>query len=279
MFTARAGARPIRLPFGPVPTNFAARYGAWALVAGASEGLGAAFARALARRGMNLVLVARRPEPLERLAHELRAEPGVEVRTHALDLAAADSVAALSRATALLEVGVAIYNAAYAPLGAFIETSPADLERALDVNVRGPLLLARALAPPMVARRRGAIVLMSSLAGMQGTPRLAAYAASKAFDIVLAESLWAELAEHGVDVLTCCAGAIRTPGYADRARGKQAPGTLDPEVVVERTLVALGRGPRVIPGFINLIASLLVGRLFPRRLAIKMMAATTRELS
>ena len=154
-----------------------------------------------------------------------------------------------------------------------------ELTRTIDVNVRGPLLLARTLAPPMVARRRGAIVLVSSLAGLQGTPRLATYAASKAFDVVLAESLWGELCDHGVDVVTCCAGAIRTPGYAGRARGKDAPGTLDPDVVAQRSLAALGRGPRVVPGWINALASLLVGRLLPRRLAIAMMAANTRELS
>lgn len=262
-----------------MPADFVARYGSWALVAGASEGLGAAFARALGQRGMNLVLVARRARELEAFADSLRAELGVQVRTCALDLARRESLEEIERRTALLEIGVAIYNAAYAPVGAFVEASAEELARTIDVNVRAPLFLAHALARPMVARRRGAIVLVASLAGLQGTPRLATYAASKAFDIVLGESLWGELREHGVHVVTCCAGAIRTPGYAGSARGKEAPGTLDPEVVVERTLAALGRGPRVVPGWINAIASFFVGRLLPRRLAIAMMAANTRELS
>jgi short-subunit dehydrogenase len=256
---------------------FPERYGAWAVIAGASEGLGAAFARALAEREMNLVLIARRPAPLEALARELRDQLGVDVRTLPLDLARPDLADALRRETAMLDVGVAIYNAAYAPVGDFVERSAEELARALDVDVRGPVSFAHTLVPPMVARRRGAIVLVSSLAGLQGTPRLATYAASKAFVTILGESLWGELRGAGVDVVVSCAGAIRTPGYAAASR-KEVPGTLDPAVVAERTLAALGRGPRIVPGLVNRIASWIVGRLAPRRLAVAVMAASTREL-
>lgn len=254
------------------------RYGPWAIVAGASEGLGAAFARALAGRGLDVVLIARREERLGAFADALSAASEVEVRTMAADLGSPGLGERLRRETADLEVGVAVYNAAFAPLGAFVERSLAELAEVVDVNVRGPLTFARVLAEPMAARGRGALVLVSSLAGGQGTPRLAAYAASKAFNTVLAESLWAELRPRGVDVLACCAGAIRTPGYAGAAR-RDAPGTLDPEAVAERTLAALGRGPRVVPGGVNRLASWLVGRLLPRRLAIRIMAANTRDLT
>lgn len=253
------------------------RFGPWGVVAGASEGLGAAFARGLSRRGLNVVLVARRRGPLEALATALTAEFGVEARALALDLAAPEAIAAVCEATADLEVGVAVYNAAYAPVGPLLEQAPEALEQVVDVNVRGPLRLVRGLAPAMVARGRGAIVLMSSLAGLQGTPRLSAYAASKAFNTVLAEGLWAELRASGVTVVASCAGAIRTPGYEGAAR-RDAPGTLDAEVVAERTLAGLRRGPRVVPGLINDVASWVVGRLLPRRLAVSVMAASTREL-
>jgi uncharacterized protein len=260
-----------------VSTELATRFGRWAVIAGASEGLGAAFARALGRRGLDLVLVARRPGPLEAIATRLRDELAIEVRTLALDLAAHDAIEQLHRATASLEIGVAIYNAAYAPIGELVASAPDDLLRVVDVNVRGPLLFARTFAAPMSVRRRGAIVLVSSLAGMQGTPRLSTYAASKAFTRVLAEGLWGELRRSGVEVLAVTAGAIRTPGYAG-ASTREAPGTLDPDVVAARTIAAIGHGPGVIPGWFNRIAAWIVGRLMPRRLAIAVMAASTSEL-
>jgi uncharacterized protein len=258
--------------------RFRERYGPWAIVAGASEGLGAAYARALARGGLDLVLVARRRELLERLADELRGRHGIAVRCIDGDLASAATTARLADEASRIAVGLVVYNAAHAPVGDLADVEAGSLERVVDVNVRGPLLLARAVLPGMTARGRGGIVLMSSMAGNQGTARLAAYAASKAFNRVLAEGLWQEMTPRGIDVIACCAGAVRTPGYAGAA-GSDAPGTLGADRVVERTLDALGRGPVVIPGSVNRIAAALLGRLLSRRAAIRIMAATTRRLS
>jgi uncharacterized protein len=260
------------------PPAFASKYGPWALIAGASEGLGAAFAATLAARGLNLLLVARRADLLRDVAERIRTSASVEVRTEALDLARADLPNALEALTANLDIGLAVYNAAYAPVGELIDRPVGDLLRVVDVNIRGPLVLARTLAPKMAARGRGGIVLMSSLAGYQGAPRIATYAASKAFNIVLGESLWHELKPHGVDVIVSSAGAIRTPGYA-KAAGKDAPGTLDAETVAATTLDALGRGPVVVPGTINRIARFALGRLLPRRTAIDIFARSTKDLA
>ena len=262
----------------PDARGFRERYGPWAIVAGASEGLGAAYARALARRGLHLVLIARRTDPLEKLAAEIRARDGVEVHGITADLASAETTARIAAEAARLEIGLLVWNAAHAPVGDFTTVDAGSLERVVDVNVRGPVALARSVLPGMTARGRGGIVLMSSMAGNQGTARLATYAASKAFNRVLAEGLWQELAPRGVDVIACTAGAVRTPGYAGAA-GRDAPGTLDADQVAERTLTALGRGPIVIPGFVNRLAAVLLGRLLPRRAAIRIMAATTRRLS
>jgi uncharacterized protein len=128
-----------------------------------------------------------------------------------------------------------------------------------------------------VQRGRGALVLMSSLAGFQGSPKLAAYASSKAFLTVLAESLWAELRPQGVDVLACCAGAIRTPGYA-QALKKEAPGTLDPSEVVRQALAALGKQPVVIPGAVNKLAAFFLRRLATRKRAIAIMGSSVEGL-
>jgi short-subunit dehydrogenase len=265
-------------PMSRPPPSFAGRYGRWAVVAGASEGLGAAFAEALAARGTNLLLLARRAEVLESVAAKLRASPGVEVRTLALDLADPSFGEALARETRDLDVGVAVYNAAYSFVAPLLDRPLAEALRVVDVNVRGPLVFLHALVPAMVARGRGAVVLMSSLAGFQGSPGLAAYAASKAFNTVLGESLWAELAPKGIDVVASCAGAVRTPGYAKTLK-KEAPGTLDASEVAGRTLDALGHGPLVIPGATNRLASHLLRRLLSRRSAIGIMARSVSGLS
>lgn len=263
---------------GRPANNFVARYGPWAVVAGASEGLGAAFADALAARGLNLLLLARRADLLEKVAQGIRSMRGVEVRPLAMDVADADVGRALSEAAAELEIGVLVYNAAFAPIGNFMERPQADLLQVVDVNIRGPIVFIRNLVPAMLERGRGGVVLMSSLAGLQGSPRISAYAASKAFNTVLAESLWGELGQQGIDVLACCAGAIRTPGFAETS-SRDAPGMLDPEEVAQQALAALGRGPRVVPGLVNRIASFTMERLLPRRLAVRLMAANTRDLT
>ena len=280
MMPGRAGEclRPrSESPHAACVKPFPERYGRWALVAGASEGLGEAFAEALAKRGMSLVLVARREAVLAGVAARLREAHAVEVRTLALDLAEAAWPAALAPLVAELEIGVAVYNAAHSFVGPLLSHTPEEAERAIDVNARGSLRLVHAVAPAMVARGRGAIVLMSSLAGFQGSPRLATYAATKAFIIVLGESLWSELRPHGVDVLVSCAGAIRTPGYVKTAT-RDAPGILPPAVVAERTLAALGKGPIVVPGAVNKLARWFLGRVLTRRAAVGVMDRNTKDL-
>jgi short-subunit dehydrogenase len=268
----------LRTNAGRLQQEFTERYGAWALVAGASEGLGAAYARALAERGMKLVLAARRQALLHSLAEDLRGAYGVEVRCCDGDLASLGFLEALQATCSSLEVGLIVYNATHAPVGEFVSMTVEDLMRVVDVNVRAPVALLRAFLPPMIGRGRGAVILMTSLAGNQGAPKIAAYAASKAFARVLAEGLWHELGNRDIDVVACCAGAVRTPGYQMTA-DKDAPGTLDPEKVVAQALLALGRGPLVIPGFVNRAADVVMSRLLPRRAAIAIMAGSTSSLA
>lgn len=258
---------------------FATRYGPWALVAGASEGLGAAFATSLARRGLHLVLWARRKDALEALAAQLRRDHGVEVEVSVVDLK--DGAATAAAAAALVErhaPGLVVFNAAFAPVGAFVEADIDALLRAVDVNARAPLVVVRALLPAMVAQRRGGVVLMSSMAGQQGSARIAAYSATKAFTTTLGEALWAELKPHNVDVIACVAGAIRTPGY-QRSAAKDAPGTVDADVVAEAALDGLGNSAVVIPGGLNRVAAFVMRRLLPRAWALKIMEQNTRSLT
>lgn len=252
--------------------SFSGRYGPWALVAGASEGIGAAFARAVAARGVGVVLVARRAEPLAALAGTLPGEP----RTVAADLSTVDGLEALAGATEGLEIGLVVANAALAPHGPLVEAAEPELLAAVDTNVRATVLLARRYLPGMVARGRGGLIVMSSLAGQQGTPDLATYAATKAFGAVFAEGLWAELRPRGVDVLACLAGAVGTPGYR-ATMAKPAPGTVDADTVAATALRALGRGPRVVPGGLMRVAAPVMSRLLPRRTAIAVMGRGYRS--
>jgi short-subunit dehydrogenase len=240
------------------------RYGPWAVVAGASEGIGAAFAAALAGHGINLVLVARRPEPLATLAAVLP----VDTVTVAADLAY--GVEPILAATRDLEVGLVVCNAAYSPIGPFLDTDPAETRRALDLNCAVPLALAHAYLPAMANRKQGGFVVMSSLAGQQGSPLLTAYAATKAFGAVFAEGLWSEMRAHGVDVVTAVAGAVATPNLGKTA-GRPAPGTVTPTEVAASALAALGRGPRTVPGPLMKVSSAFMSRLLPRKAAIAMM--------
>ncbi|HXK22060.1 MAG TPA: SDR family NAD(P)-dependent oxidoreductase [Myxococcota bacterium] len=259
--------------------EFATRYGPCALIAGASEGIGAAFARELAHRGLDLVLVARRPEPLAALEREIASFASVRVHCLPLDLARADACAEIERALAGEEVGLVVYNAALAPGGPFLEL-PLDRQlAALDVNTRGPLALAHAFGRRMASRGRGGLVLMSSLTAFQGSPFVATYGATKSFLLSLAEGLWYELSPNGVDVLCVLAGATRTPNYLRHRAQGGAPGELEPEQVAREALAKLGRAPSMIPGRFNRFASQLLRRVLPRRAAIRIMGAQTEKLS
>ena len=258
----------------PSMSWFSERYGPWALIAGASEGIGEAFAHALARRGLDLILIARREAKLRATAEALAAAHGVAVETLALDLADPELLERLRVGVGEREVGTLVYNAAYSRIGAFLDQSLDDKLRALDVNCRAPLMLCHEYAGHMASRGRGGVILMGSMSGLQGSPRLATYAATKAFDLVLGESLWGELREHGVHVLTCVAGATRTPGFEATASESKAP-VMEPEQVVEEALSALGWQPSLVPGLPNKLASLVLSRL-PRRRRVLIMAAALR---
>ncbi len=257
---------------------FKEKYGPYALVAGGSDGLGYAFAEAIGRRGLNLVLIARQHERLQAAAAQLRETFAIDVISIEADMADFEYMKKLI-GKLKVSIGLLVYNAAFAPIGLFENTSEEKLALAAAVNVKAPLLLTKMLSASMIQQKRGGIILMSSLAGAQGSPKLAAYAATKSFNAILAEGLWQELKPHGIDVLACCAGAILTPGYQQAANAKPAPGALKASEVAEQTLKALDRGPIIIPGTINKIGRFVLTRLLSRRAAIAIMSKNTGGLS
>lgn len=261
--------------------GFVERYGPWAVIAGASEGIGASFSRKLAARGLNLVLVARRPAPLEELAAELREKHGVEVKVQPLDLGSADVVSGMAAVTERLDVGLLIYNAAYSPIGAFLDHEVEEHLKTIAINVHGPLRLSHYFGRRLAKRGKGGIILMSSISGFQGTAMIANYAATKAYNTNLAEGLWRELGRHGVDVLGCLAGATLTPSYeaaTDRIPTHGLAKPMPPDDVTEQALRDLGQRPIGVSGGLNRFASGLLNRFFSRRQAIQLISKETERL-
>lgn len=254
---------------------FSDKYGPWALVTGAARGLGAEFSRQLAAMGINVVMVDLLADELEHTADDIRKTSGRDIVTIAADLSQPDFIGAILKRIEGLEVGLLVSNAVYGPVGRFLERGLDEKLRMIDVNVRAPLTLVHKFAASMVERGRGGIILMSSASAMQGTPWVANYAATKAYNLILAEGLWAELRGKGVDVLGFMPGTTRTPGYlASRAQSGNAKlvKVMEPGPTVAEALNALGRRPSHIAGRGNRVTFFISGKLMPRRAAIGLAA-------
>lgn len=251
-----------------------ARYGGWALVTGASSGLGECYAEALAAEGYPVVLVARRTDRLAALAERLRGSFGVETLVVAEDLADPAAPARVAAAVGGREVGLLVNNAGFGYSGRFVDGDPAEDARMVALNCGAVVALAHLFLPPMLRRGRGAMVVVASVAGHQPTPWFAVYGATKAFDLMFAEALWEETRGSGVDVLAVSPGSTRTE-FSVRAHFDRPPEGDDPRDVVTTSLARLGRGPGVVTGFPNKVAAFL-HRIVPRSFAAK---ATGRVLA
>lgn len=262
---------------------FARRYGPWALVTGGAMGLGAAFAERLASAGMNLILVDRAADAVAEFADGLRRRFGrIQVREAVADLAAAAEVERVLDDVADVEVGLLVACAAQAATAPWLDIPLEDKIRQIQVNCIAVTQMVDRLSRSMAGRGRGGIIVVSSVAGQMGSPLVATYAATKAFDLVLGESLWAELRGSGVDVLALMPGMTRTPGF----EGSLGPGAklpagvrvMEPEEVVREALDALGVRPSIVAGRRNRLANVMTQRLLPRKAAIELMARSMRSM-
>jgi short-subunit dehydrogenase len=257
---------------------FLHRYGPWALVTGASDGIGRAFATRLAAIGFKLVIVARRGDRLQQLADEVTDLHGTVVRVVVADLGTSDGLAAVDGATADLDVGLLVAAAGYGTSGPLLQ---ADIDREhnmLDVNCFATLHQCTVFGQRFTARGRGGMILMSSLLAWQGVPRSANYAATKAYVQSLAEGLRLELGPNGVDVLASAPGPVAS-GFAARADMRMGAALL-PDVVASSSLAALGRRGTVIPGALSklLTYSLLpFSRAIRTRILARVMGGMTRH--
>jgi len=254
-------------------------YGPWAVVAGGSEGVGASFAEQLADAGLNLVLIARKPEPLEATARAAR-ERGVRVHTIELDLlesAALDTVRATNDG---LDVGLLVFNAGANTYGhEFVTGDQQRLQQVIDLNITAQLQLTQHFGAAMAERGRGGILLVGSLAGYLGQGQISVYSATKAFSRVFAEGLWLELREYGVDVLELVLGVTRTPAMERGGLNLDLPGlnVAEPDDVAREGLANLGNGPVHVAGGNQSAAEHRSG--FPRdKLALEAQEASRRLL-
>lgn len=227
--------------------ELATRYGPWAVVTGGSEGVGLEWCRALARQGINLLILGRRVAVLEEAATELRAS-GVAVRTVARDIADPDLRDVLRAATSEIEVGLVVHN-----VGSWDRTH-GDVDDSLDVGLKTidvnsvvAVTLTHLFAPAMAERGRGGLIFVGSPAGIAGQVHEATYSAAKAFTQHFAEALWSELADRGVDIVCVPLSGTRRPTLGAKALMDVSMLPTAEEVVTE-AMAHLQDGPVFVPG-------------------------------
>jgi short-subunit dehydrogenase len=251
-------------------------YGSYAVVTGASSGIGEQFARQLAAAGLNVILVARRKDRLEALAAELSRAHGTTNIVVALDLLAPGAVDDLWQRVAGLDVGIVVANAGFYFAGPLVANSLADELDVLTLHGAVPLQLAHRFGRDFAQRHRGAIILVSSSIAASPVPFEANYAAVKAYVLSLGQALNYELKKDGVDVLVISPGQTQTEGL-DNAVGidfsKLAGPKMAPSRVAQIALNNLGKRAHVIPGAANNIADLAGKYLLPRRLSVRLYAS------
>lgn len=257
------------------------KYGQLAIVAGASEGIGAAYSTYLAAEGMDLILIARRREPLDKLALRLTENYNINVRCIECDLSDTNASQYIKDAVNGLDINLLVYNAAIPYIGRFEKNSVENHTQMAIANMVSPLNMVQLFGEQMVKKGKGAIILMSSLAGFQGSGFLSVYAATKAFNRVLGEGLWYEWKGRGVDVIACCAGATSSPNFINSNPGKTGifePQVQSPEEVVKECFQNLGKRPSFTSGRGNRLAAFVMQKLLPRKMAINIMGAATRKM-
>jgi uncharacterized protein len=237
-----------RLPLDAA--NFAARYGPWAVIAGASEGTGACYAEELAGMGINLLLVSRRADALQGLGERLAAAHAIAFKTLAVDLSAAGAGALIVEAAKSLDVGLYVSNAGADGFGKFFE-DPADIaHRLVRMNISTLIDATNGFGRRFLARGKGGIIVMASGSGLGGQPNLALYSGTKAFEIVFAESLWAEYHARGIDIIAIAAPLMKTPMLLRTVpEGFDLASAYDPADVTHNALAGLlaGEPLQIVP--------------------------------
>ena len=251
--------------------NFKQKYGPWALVTGASTGIGRSISEQLAQQGLNLVAVARNQSKLEILKNDLETNYHIQVKTISEDLSKPEASSEIAEQTVDIDIGLLVANAGIENNGPFIDNDADDESRLLALNIVSPMQLSHIFAKRFSDRGKGGILLISSLFGYQGVPYVANYSASKAYILSLGEALNVELKSLGIDVTVLSPGMTKTPMTDNMSVDfNQMPITQHaPEVVASVGLNALGKKATVVPGLINKIYA-WENRFIPRSWPVKL---------
>jgi uncharacterized protein len=262
-----------------VTEAFARKYGPWALIAGASEGIGASLADQLAARGLDLVVIARNGPLLDQVAARARDEHGVQTRVLVQDLTEPDAGASVAEATEGLDVGLMVYNAGASDrTSEFLENEYEYSLKQIKLDCIGPIALAHHFGRAMRDRGRGGIVLVASLACVAGSATLAVYSAVKAFQHNFAEGLWAELRPHGVDVCCTPLGMTYTPAFARMGIKYDPQSHMLPDDVAREIIENIGDGPVHVVGDNNRAVASQVWTI-DRRSLVEMMSAASIDFA
>jgi short-subunit dehydrogenase len=260
---------------------FKNKYGPWALLVGAAEGLGEAYTIALAERGLNIVMLDKNQDSLKKLAHKVESDFGIQTKIIWTDLASEDTLKMIINVLQSIDCRLLIYNAAYSKIESFTNYTTEDLNRFIEVNVLTQIKLVQAFAQKLKSNKLpGGILLMSSLAGLIGMQLVVPYAATKAFTWNMAEALNHELKEFNIDVMACIAGTVATPTYLETKPnyGLLKPNVMSPADVVKKTFKKLGKTSLFIPGFSNKLNYFLLTRILPRKLAAFLANHTIKKM-
>ncbi len=258
-----------------IKKTFKEKYGPWAVVTGASSGIGFEFAHQLAALGLHLVLVARRKDRLNLLAIELHKKYAIQCKVIQVDLSQNNFLTEIEKVTAETEIGLLINNAGFGTTGELFENDLETEIKLLHVNCRAPLILAHHFGNKMKDRKKGGIIFTASIVGFTAVPLWSNYAASKAYDLFLAEALAHELKPHGVDVLALCPGT--TEAEFQEIAGTRMLMPMSAEAVVQRGLQKLGHTYVTIPGILNRLNVLSI-KLLPRTWSTRMFGRIIRYI-
>ncbi len=243
------------------------KYGEYALVTGASSGIGKEFAIALAKEGFNLVLIARRKRELDNLAQELQEEMGIKVLLYSIDLTSPNAIEKLDTFTQALNIGLVVLNAGMQTHGSFVKTSLEEQEKMLNLNAMVPMKMAYIFANRFVEKGSGALVFLASTFAYQAVPFFSNYAASKSYILNFAEALHVELAPKGIDVLALSPGLTKTemPEKIAMDFSKMPISIMEADTVVKKALHALDeQKSSVTPGGRNKMMAFMAQRMMPR---------------
>jgi uncharacterized protein len=247
--------------------DFTEWQGKWALIAGAAEGIGAAFTVAVAAKGMNIIMVDVLGSSLKELASKVEKDHRISTVQLEFDLSEEKAWIKCMNAIENLDCRLLIYVPAYSPVKLFTDNTPDELDKFINLNCRTPVKMVLGFAKRVGEEKPGGIILMSSLAGLTGPQFTAPYAATKAFTNIFGEALYYEFKRNSIDMTVCCAGPVSTPAYwssQPHHRGRH-PDILDPGFVAEFTLENLGKKAICIPGWKNRLIFFFLTRLLPRK--------------